>query len=79
MPVGRPAPAPSPVAAMTPEAKRQLVIQVLESAQQSRSMQNAIEKFGKSLSMDDKRILLALTSEELSALQSARTKLKLRQ
>jgi hypothetical protein len=75
---GQLAPAPSQIAAQSPVVKRQTIIQVLEDAQLSGNMNGAIERFGKSLAVDEKRILLSLSADELAALRSARSKLKLR-
>lgn len=72
------APALSAGVPLSAEARRHAIVQVLEEAQMSRNMGGAIEKFGKSLTPADKGILLGITADELAALQSARSKLKLK-
>jgi hypothetical protein len=58
--------------------RRQIVIQVLNDAVMTKNMSGAIEKYGKSLTPEEKGILLSLSPAELAALQSARGKLKMR-
>jgi hypothetical protein len=61
-----------------PAARRQAIVTILEEAQLTRDMNGALKKNGKSLTADDRRILLSLSSGELAALRSARSKLGLR-
>jgi len=65
-------------AVLPPAARRRAIVMVLEEAQRTRNMNAAIEKHGKSLTADEKRILLGISAGELAALQSARSKLGLR-
>lgn len=75
---GQPVPVAPKKGAQPGTPRRQIVIQVLNDAVMTKNMSGAIEKYGKSLTPEEKGILLSLSPAELAALQSARGKLKMR-
>jgi len=67
----------SKVQPLTKVDRTQMIRQVLLEASRSKNMPSAIEKYGAALSPNEKNILLGLSREELTALESIYRKVAL--